>query len=141
MSGGTTFVGAPQEDSNASKDNDATPGAGAAYSYEVTPDIVVPSVVPSPAIPPTLRVRGRKTIETLRKRVVIRGQVGNASEIRQIDVKARGAKVAKAKVKGNDTFKVVLRVKNTQGRVVVKLRAIGKSGVSSKREKVRILRR
>ncbi len=90
---------------------------------------------------PTIRVRGRKTIETLRKRVVIRGTAADASGIARIEVKVRGAKVVKSKVKGNDSFKVVLRVRKDRGRVVAKLRAVDGVGLKSKRERFRILRR
>ncbi len=90
---------------------------------------------------PTLNVRGRKTVETLRKRVVIRGTAADASGIARIEVKVRGAKVVKSKVKGNDSFKVVLRVRKDRGRVVAKLRAVDGVGLKSKRERFRILRR
>ncbi len=90
---------------------------------------------------PTLKVRGRKTVETLRKRVVIRGTAADASGIARIEVKVRGAKVVKSKVKGNDSFKVVLRVRKDRGRVVAKLRAVDGVGLKSKQERFRILRR
>ncbi len=105
-----------------------------------------PTPVPPPALTadtkrPALQVRGRKAIETLRKRVVIRGTTSDASGIADLDVKARGGKVTKAKVKGNGTFKVVLRISKDSGRVIVKLRATDGAGLKSKRAKVRILRR
>ncbi len=56
-------------------------------------------------------------------------------------MKARGAKVAKAKVRANGSFKVVLRVQKDTGRVIVKLRAEDPVGNRSKRVKFRILRR
>jgi hypothetical protein len=100
-----------------------------------------PVVVVSDTTAPTLRVRGRKTIETLRKRVVIRGTASDASGIEDLEVKVRGAKVARAKVKADGTFKVVLRVTKDRGRVIAKLRAVDNAGLKSKRAKVRILRR
>ncbi len=99
------------------------------------------AVPPVDVTRPELKVRGRKTIETLRKRVVIRGTARDASGVADLDVKARGGKVAKAKVKGNGTFKVVLRITKDQGRVVVKVRAVDGIGLKSKRAKIRILRR
>ncbi len=104
-----------------------------------------PAPVPAPVVDvtrPELKVRGRKTIETLRKRVVIRGTAtDDVSGIDELEIKARGAKVAKNKVRGNGSFKVVLRIKKTSGRVIVKLRAVDEAGNKSKRSKVRILRR
>ncbi|MGC1481423.1 MAG: hypothetical protein WA771_13045 [Chthoniobacterales bacterium] len=91
--------------------------------------------------PPSLKIRGRKTVETLRKRVVIRGTATDASGTPELDVKVRGAKVAKSIVRGNGRFKVVLRVQKERGRVVVKLRAIDSAGNRSKQSKFRILRR
>ncbi len=99
------------------------------------------SAVPRDLVRPRLRIRGRKTIETLRNRVVIRGTAIDASGIADLDVRARGAKVAKAKVRTDDRFKVVLRVRKDSGRVIVKLRAEDPSGNKSKRAKFRILRR
>ncbi len=103
-----------------------------------------PATPPAPSadtIPPELAIRGRKTIETLRKRVVIRGTASDASGIAKLDVKARGAKVQKAKVLSGDRFKVVLRVSKDRGRVIVKLRAIDDANNRSKSSKLRILRR
>ncbi len=107
-----------------------------------TPD---PHASPTPAhivdaTRPNLRIRGRKTIETLRKRVVIRGRVSDdSSGVREIEVK--GASVAKSKVKNNGRFKVVLRVQRDRGRVVVRLRAIDNAGNRSKVSRFRIVRR
>jgi hypothetical protein len=45
---------------------------------------------------PTLAVRGRKTLETLRKRVVIRGTASDEmSGIAEVAVRVKGAKVGK----------------------------------------------
>ncbi len=90
---------------------------------------------------PKFRIRGRKTIETLRNRVLVRGTATDASGVRDIDVKVRGAKVAKARVKANGTFKVVLRFSKDRGRVVAKLRAIDAAGNRSKVDRFRIIRR
>ncbi len=90
---------------------------------------------------PRLKIRGRKTIETLRKRVVIRGTASDAFGISDIDVKARGAKVKKVKLQGGNRFKVVLLIKKRSGRVLIRLQAVDGAGLKSKREKFRILRR
>ncbi len=104
-----------------------------------------PSAAPEPTPTPTvdskkpeLSIRGRKTIKTLRKRVVVRGIASDAFDL---EVKARGAKVAKTKIKGNGTFKVVLRVTKDNGRAVVKIRAVDNVALKSKFSKLRILRR
>ncbi len=111
-----------------------------------TPTPTPPVANPTPPVvadtqKPNLRIRGRKTIETLRKRVVIRGTASDASSIAEIDVKARGAKVGKVKLKSDDRFKIVLRITRDTGRVVVQVRAIDAQGLRSKKSKVRILRR
>ncbi len=113
-----------------------------AFTANPTP---TPNATPTPAhivdaTRPNLRIRGRKTIETLRKRVVIRGRVSDdSSGVRKI--KVNGASVAKSKVKRNETFKVVLRIQRDRGRVVVRLRAIDNAGNRSKVSRFRIVRR
>ncbi len=72
---------------------------------------------------------------------MVRGTTSDASGVADLNVKARGGKVAKAKVKGNGTFKVVLRITKDRGRVIVKVRAIDGAGNKSKPGKLRILRR
>ena len=144
ISGELALVGARLEDSIAfvpvngpGLNNVNAPSSGAAYAFTITPEVVAPGVTDTKR--PKLRVRGRKTIETLRKRVVIRGTASDASGIARIEVRAPGAKVAKAKVRGNGMVKVVLRVRKDRGRVIVKLRAVDGVGLKSKRAKVRIL--
>ncbi len=90
---------------------------------------------------PELSIRGRLTIETLRKRVAIRGTATDSSGIPDVIVQARGAKVAKNKVRRNGSFKIVLRVQKERGRVIVKLRARDSAGNRSKQPRVRIIRR
>ncbi len=119
--------------------------AGNAGPFIATPT-PEPAPAPNPApiadsTPPELKIRGRATIETLRKRVVIRGTASDASGIAELEVKARGAKARKVKLLSGDRFKVVLLVTKTRGRVVVKLRAIDNANNRSKKAKLRILRR
>ncbi len=116
------------------------PGIGTGLFPSVPVAALLPSIN-NDRTAPTLRLRGRKTVETLRKRVVIRGSASDAFGISKIDVKARGAKVRKTKIQSRNRFKVVLRVNKDRGRVIVKLRAIDNAGNRSKREKFRILRR
>ena len=151
ISGNTVLVGAALEDSGASgvsgdQTDNSLNSSGACYVFQLD------ATAPTPAPPggggsvvddgaPELVVRGRKTIETLRKRVVFRGTASDASGIADLDVKARGAKVKKIKLLSGDRFKVVLRVSKTSGRVIVKFRATDGAGLRSKPTKVRILRR
>ncbi len=90
---------------------------------------------------PTLRVRGRKTIETLRKRVVIRGTARDDSGISRVIVKARGAKVKKTRYRGNGSWKTVLKVRKNRRRVIVRVVAVDGVGNRSGQSRVRILRR
>ncbi len=147
ISGELAIVGAPDEDSgsggtpvNGLQFNNILNDSGKAYVYDLTPVSAVPDTS-GDTTPPSLRVRGRKTIETLRKRVVFRGTASDASGIASIDVRAGGAKVAKTTLRGGKRWKTVLRVRKDRGRVIVKIRAIDNAGNLSKRSKVRILRR
>ncbi len=90
--------------------------------------------------PPTLKVRGRKSIETLRKRIVLRGTASDNATVASISVDpGRGAQVKK--VRGTTNWKAVLRVTKTTGRVVVKIRATDATGNRSATSRVRLLRR
>ncbi len=97
-----------------------------------------PTVTPD-TIRRDLDVRGRKTIETLRKRVVIRRTASDDTAISEIIAKARGAKLKK--VRGTTSWKAILRVTKDTGRVVVKIRSVDPSGNTSRVSRVRILRR
>jgi hypothetical protein len=103
---------------------------------------VDPAVVVADTTRPKIKVRGRRSIETLRKRVVFRGTATDASGIAEIQVKTRkGAKAKKVKLRSRDRWKVVLRVTKDRGRVVVKFRAVDEVGNRSSFKRVRILRR
>ncbi len=105
---------------------------------------VVPAVVVVPdTTRPEISVRGRRTIETLRKRVVYRGTATDESGVRDIQVKARkkDVKVRKVKLLSRDRWKAVLRATKDRGRVVVKFRAVDAVGNRSAFQRVRILRR
>ncbi len=92
------------------------------------------------ATPPTLKVRGRKTIESLRKRIVIRGTASDDATVASISVTAgRGADVKK--VRGTISWKAVLRVTKTTGRVVIRIRAVDASRKRSAISRIRLLRR
>lgn len=144
VSGETAIVGALDEDSGAtgiggSQGVGAT-ASGASYIFSLTPAVTIPGASVD-VVGPTLRVRGRKSIETLRKRVVFRGTAKDASGVSRIIVKASGAKVRKTRLRGNGTWKSVLKVRKERGRVIVRIRAIDNVGNSSAQSKVRILRR
>ncbi len=120
----------------------AVPGIGTALFPSVPVVPLLPLFVPTPDTRrPALKLRGRKTIETLRKRVVLRGSARDNVGVADINVKARGARVKKVKLQGGDRFKVVLQVRKRSGRVLVKLQAVDGAGLKSKQEKFRILRR
>ncbi len=100
----------------------------------------IPTAVPPDTDQPTLDIRGRKTIETLRKRVVIRGTASDDTAIAEIIVKTpRGVKLKR--LRGITRWKAVLRVTKDRGRAVVKFRAVDSSGNRSKPSRFRILRR
>ncbi len=90
--------------------------------------------------PPIIAIQGAKKIESLRKKVVIRGTVTSGSGVARIDVKARGAKAKKVKV-SNGKFRVILDVTKESGAVAVKLVAVDAVGLKSKSARFKILRR
>lgn len=99
----------------------------------------VPAITPD-TTRPKIKLRGRKTIETLRKRVVFRRTATDESGIAEIDVRTRrGAEVRR--VRSGARWKVVLRVTKDRGRVVVKFRAVDDAGNRSRFTRARILRR
>ncbi len=107
-----------------------------------------PPAPPAPPAPiadsdtdrPAILVRGRRTIETLRKRVVFRGTASDASGVAEISVKTqRGAKLKK--IRGTTRWKAVFRVTKDSGRVVIKFRSVDATGKRSRVSRVRILRR
>ncbi len=118
----------------------AVPGIDTGYFPSVSTAPLLPLLTPDRSRP-RLSVRGRKTIETLRRRVVIRGTARDNRGVTDIVVKARGAKATNVKLQSRNRFKVVLRVNKDSGRVIVKLRAVDEAGNRSKQEKFRILRR
>lgn len=90
--------------------------------------------------PPVVSVLGPKTIDSLRKRVAIRGTATDESEIASVDVKvSRGATVKK--VKSGARWKVVLIVTKDRGRVVAKIRLEDEVGNRSRFSRVTIRRR
>ncbi len=165
VSGTTAVAGARLEDTfafgvNTGANNSLSASSGASYIFDLTPVAEVPSnngggggggegggagggggAVTVDNLRPELRVRGRKTIETKRKRVVIRGTAKDASGIRRLVVKAKGAKVVKERLKSGNRWKTVLRVRKSRGRVIVNIQAVDNAGNTSKRSRVRIIRR
>ncbi|MGC1481594.1 MAG: hypothetical protein WA771_13930 [Chthoniobacterales bacterium] len=144
VSGETAIVGAFDEDSGATgvggSQGSGAFASGASYIFSLTPAVATPGATVD-VVGPTLQVRGRKTVETLRKRVVIRGSVADVSGVSRIIVKAGGAKVRKTRLRGNGTWKSVSKVRKDRGRVIVRIRAVDNVGNSSAQKKVRILRR
>lgn len=89
---------------------------------------------------PKLRIRGRKTIRTLRKRVVLRGTANDPSGITEVSAKVgRGARVQK--VRTGSRWQVVLRLTGDRGRVVVKISALDGAGNRSRVQRARVVRR
>ncbi len=139
VSGETAIIGAPEEDSGATGINGnqglGANASGAGYVFTLTPSPAVD------ATPPALQVRGRKSIETFRKRVVIRGTTSDASGVKRVEFKAGKGGFKKAKLKGGKRWKAVVRIPANKSRVVAKIRSIDNAGNTSKVSRVRVVKR
>ncbi len=97
-----------------------------------------PVVAPADFTRPTLKVRGRKTIESKRNRIVIRGTATDASGIARVEFKAGKGSFRSAK--GGVSWKVIVRPGESR-KTVVKIRALDAFGNRSAVAKVKIIRR
>lgn len=88
-------------------------------------------------LPVTLKVKGKKKLETLSSSVKLKGTAKSKAGIKRVEYKGgKAKKFKKAKGKTRWTAKVKLK----PGRNVIKIRAIGNNDVRSKAKKVRVTR-
>ncbi len=89
---------------------------------------------------PTLKVKGRRSVDSLRKRVVFRGTAVDAGGIVRVEFKVSGQKGVQ-KAKGTRGWKAIVRPDTDRRKTVVKVRAIDSAGNRSRFLKLKILRR
>ncbi len=142
----TAVIGASLEDSAPSGvdnplavNDNAAAEAGAAYSYNILP---VAAPTPPDLTRPTVRVKGRRRVESTRRRVVFRGTAADASGIDRVEFKASGVRGGFQEAKGPGTrWRAVIRPNTRKRQTVVKVRAFDNAGNRSKIFKLRIIRR
>jgi predicted secreted protein len=90
-----------------------------------------------PAAPATLKINGKKTIKTSKKRLTIRGTAKSAAGIQKVEFKVPGSGYKKAK--GTASWRATIRP--TKKRTSVKVLAIANGGKASPVSKVTIKRK
>ncbi len=151
-SGDTIVVGAFQEDSGTPGINNplididnSADAAGAAYAFLI-PSLTPPTVPPTSGVAdrtsPDIQFRGRKRVESTRKRVVFRGTASDVSGIAKVEFKASGVRGGFQDAKGPGTrWRAIVRPNDRRSQTVVKIRAVDAAGNRSKILKLRIIRR
>ncbi len=104
-----------------------------------SPTIPAPTVV-ADTTRPTLRVRGRKTIESTRNRIVIRGTASDDTGIAEVEFKVSGQRGFQS-AKKTTRWKAIVRPDKNKNKTVVRVRAIDASGNKSRFLKLKIFRR
>lgn len=103
--------------------------------FPSVPDV---AFLPRDTARPFLKVKGKRRIKTRRSNVVIKGRVRDNFTVARVLAKAGGAKVRKTRVIGGNRFKVVLKMRRS--RAVVRLNAIDRAGLKSKKQTIRVVR-
>ncbi len=104
-----------------------------------------PAIPPAPApaidtIPPTIKAKGRRSVDSLRNRVVFRGTTSDAGAIAGVEFRASG-QAGFRKAHGTTRWKAVVRPDKKKRKTVVRVRAIDASGNKSGFLKLKIFRR
>ncbi len=99
--------------------------------------------IDTPAIdstPPTIKVKGRRSVDSLRNRVIFRGTTSDADAIAGVEFRASG-QAGFRKARGTTRWKAVVRPDKKKRKTVVRVRAIDASGNKSRFLKLKIFRR
>ncbi len=102
-----------------------------------------PVPTPTPIVDttrPTIKVKGRRSVDSLRNRVVFRGTAADASGIAGIEFRVSG-KAGFQQARGTTRWKAVVRPDKNKRKTVVRVRAIDASGNKSRFLKLKIFRR
>ncbi|MGC1479341.1 MAG: hypothetical protein WA771_02455 [Chthoniobacterales bacterium] len=105
-----------------------------------TPTAIPTPVVPTDTIAPTIRVKGRRSVDSLRNRVVFRGTARDNTEIAGIEFKVSGRGGFQS-ARGTTRWKAVVRPDKKKRKTVVRVRAIDSAGNKSRFLKLKIFRR
>ncbi len=107
----------------------------------VTPIGVAPPTPPTPdATRPTLKVKGRRSVDSKRRRIVFRGTADDTAGIALVEFKVSGQRGLQ-KARGTNKWKAIVFPDRTKRRTVVKVRAIDPSGNRSRLLKLKVFRR
>ncbi len=102
-----------------------------------------PAPDPEPAADttrPIVRVKGRRSVDSRRNRVVFRGTATDATGIAKVEYKVSGQRGFK-KARGTSRWKAVIRPNKKKRKTVVRVRAIDPAGNRSSFLKLKIFRR
>jgi sugar lactone lactonase YvrE len=103
-----------------------------------------PAIPPAPPVAdttrPTIRVKGRRSVDSLRNRVVFRGTASDADAVAGIEFRVSG-QAGFQQAKGTTRWKAVVRPDKKKRKTVVRVRAIDASGNKSRFLKLKIFRR
>ncbi len=89
---------------------------------------------------PTIKVRGRKSIDSTRNRIVLRGTAADDTAVAGIEYKVSGQRGLQSG-KGTTNWKAIIRPDKNKRKTVVRVRAIDASGNRSRFLKIKIFRR
>ena len=89
---------------------------------------------------PTIKVRGRKSIDSTRNRIVLRGTATDDTAVAGIEYKVSGQRGLQLG-KGTISWKAIIRPDKNKRKTVVRVRAIDRAGNKSRFLKVKIFRR
>ncbi len=105
---------------------------------------VAKNAVPTPPVidtkRPTLKVKGRRSVDSKRRRIVFRGTATDAGGIDLVEFKVSGQRGFR-EARGTNRWKAVVRPDPAKRRTVVKVRAIDPSGNRSRLLKLKVFRR
>ncbi len=109
---------------------------------------ITPTAVPAPAVPtaptdataPTIKVKGRRSIDSLRNRVVFRGTASDDTDVAGIEFKVSGQAGFQV-ARGTTSWKAVVRPDKNKRKTVVRVRAIDSAGNKSSFLKLKVFRR
>ncbi len=89
---------------------------------------------------PTIRVKGRRNVDSLRNRVVFRGTATDASLIDRIEYRVAGQRGVQT-ARGTDRWRAVVRPDSDRRRTTIKVRAVDRAGNKSRPLRLKVFRR
>lgn len=110
------------------------------FSRAAAPPTPAPPTPQIDTTPPVIAVKGRRSVDSMRNRVVFRGIASDASGIAGIEFKVSG-QGGFQKARGTTRWKAVVRPDKNKRKTVVKVRAIDNAGNKSRFLKLKIFRR